>query len=73
MPGLGVQHVERGPTCARWSPGALLAVARQGAEIEPEVTPVELLQRQLQGIEQADRLAVAISGPLPQQIGQQGE
>ena len=72
MPGLGVQHVGEVPLVQDGHLGALLAVARQGAEIEPEVTPVELLQRQLQGIEQADRLAVAISGPLPQQIGQQG-
>ncbi|MNZ98422.1 hypothetical protein D3C78_1177040 [compost metagenome] len=53
--------------------GALLAVPRQGAEIEPEIAPMELLQRQLQGIEQTDRLAVAITGPLAQQIAQQRE
>ena len=47
MPGLGVQHVGEVPLVQDGHLGALLAVARQGAEIEPEVTPVELLQRQL--------------------------
>ena len=51
--------------------GALLPMPGKGAEIEPEVAPVQLFRRQLQGIEQPDRLTVAITRPLPQQIRQQ--
>ncbi|MNW68106.1 hypothetical protein D3C74_468040 [compost metagenome] len=73
MTGLGLQHMGEVPLVQYGHLGALLAVAREGAEIQPEVAPVELLQRQLQGIEQAYRLTVAITGPLSQQIRKQGE
>ena len=73
MTGLGLQHVGEIPLVQYGHLGALLAVAREGAEIQPEVAPVELLQRQLQGIEQAYRLTVTITGPLSQQIRKQGE
>ena len=73
MTGLGLQHMGEIPLVQYGHLGALLAVAREGAEIQPEVAPVELLQRQLQSIEQAYRLTVTITGPLSQQIRKQGE
>ncbi len=73
MAGRGLQHVGEIPLVQDGHLGTLLAVPGQRTKIEPEVTPMEFLQRQLQGVEQPDRLAVALPCPLSQQIGQQGE
>lgn len=69
---LGLQQVGEIPLVQYGHLGTLFAVAGQGAEIEPEIAPVQLLQRQLQGIEQPHRLTVTIARPLSQQIRQQG-
>ena len=69
--GLCLQHMGEIPLVQYGDLGALLPVPGKGAEIEPEVTPVQLFQRQLKGVEQTDRLTMTITGPLTQQIRQQ--
>ena len=73
MMGLGIEQMREIPLVQHGHLRALGTVTGQRAEIEPEIAPVELLHRQLQGIEQANRLTVAITRPLAEQVGKQGE
>ena len=69
--GFGIEQVGEIPLVQHGHLRALGAMTGQRAEIEPKVAPVQLLYRQLQGIEQPDRLTVPLPGPLAKQVGQQ--
>ena len=73
MMGLGIEQMGKIPLVQHRHLWALGTVTGQRAEIEPEITPVKLLHRQLQGIEQTDRLTVTIARPLAEQIREQRE